>query len=197
MPTADTKHSLVIVKQFDYRGATRTFSNRYHFEGALPADHAAWEVLADNVTASEKAIYDAEVTIIEAMGYDAGSASSTNPHGDAVFTKSYSITGTGAFGSGAIPAPGDCAALLRFSTTARSSKNHPVYLFNYFHGVQIPVAGGDDVASGQKTAIETYGDHWVSGFTDGTGARERCGPRGAVAVSMLCKPEVTHRDFPA
>ncbi len=86
--------------------------------------------------------------------------------------------------------------LLRYSTLARSSKNHPVYLFNYFHGAQIPVAGGDDVASGQKTAVETYGTAWLTGFTDGTGAKERCGPRGAAAVSRLVQPEVTHRDFP-
>jgi len=197
MPTPDTKNSLVVIKQFTYRGATRTFSNRYHFEGAVPTDNAAWTTLAGHVTDAEQAIYDADVEIIEAIGYDAGSATSTNPHGDAVFTHLYTKTGTGAFGSGAIPAPGDCAALLRYATTARSSKNHPVYLFNYFHGVQIPVAGGDAVASGQKTAIETYGASWITGFTDGTGPRERCGPRGAAAVSCLCKPDVTHRDFPA
>lgn len=197
MPTADTRHSLVVVKQFDYRGATRLFTNRYHFEGALPVDNAAWTVLAGHVTDAEQHIYDAEVTITGAYGYDAGSASSTNPHGDAVFTHVYAKVGDGAFGAGAIPAPGDCAALLRFATPARSSKNHPVYLFNYFHGVQIPAAGGDSVASGQKTAIETYGAAWITGFTDGTGPRERCGPRGAVATSCLCKASVTHRDFPA
>jgi hypothetical protein len=197
VPTPDTKHSLVIVKTFDYRGSARRFSNRYHFEGDLPADHAAWSVLAGHVTDAEQHIYDAEVEIVEALGYDAGSATSSNPHGDAVYTETFSKTGSGAFGSGAIPAPGDCAALLRYSTPARTTKNHPVYLFNYFHGVQIPVAGGDSVASGQKTAIETYGDQWVTGFTDGTGARERCGPRGAVAISSTCKGNVHHRDFPA
>lgn len=197
MATPDTKHSLVVLKQFTYRGATRTFSNRYHFEGALPVDAAAWTVLAGHVTDAEQAIYDSEVTIIQALGYDAGSATSTNPHGDAVFAHTYSKVGTGAFGAGAVPAPGDCAALLRYSTTARSTKNHPVYLFNYFHGVQIPVAGGDQMASGQQTAIETYADAWLAGFTDGTGPRERCGPRGAVATGRFVDANIRHRDFPA
>lgn len=196
MATADTKNSIVIVKQFTYRGASRKFSNRYHFEGDLPADTTAWTTLADNITAAEKAIYDSDVEIVQALGYDASTATSTNPHGDAVFAKTYALAGTGAFGAGAIPAPGDCAAMARYSTLARSSKNHPVYLFNYYHGAQIPVAGGDAVVSGQKTAIETYGAAWITGFTDGTGARERCGPRGAGAVAMHCDPNIRHRDFP-
>lgn len=186
----------MITKQFSYRGATRTFANRYHFEGALPSSPAHWETLADNVTAAEKAIYNSDVTIVQASGYDSGSATSTNPHGDAVFTKTYSLAGTGTWDATHPRAPGDCAALARWSTPARSSKNHPVYLFNYWHGVHMNSGGGDVLATDQKAAMDSYVDAWVSGFTDGTTARERCGPRGAVATDGAMKDNITHRDFP-
>lgn len=195
-PTPDDRNSIVITKRFTYRGDTREFSNRYHFEGDVPADHAAWQTLADNIVDAEKTCYEDTVTIVEAVGNDASTSSLTNLHGDAVFTKVYAVDGTADYGSGAIPAPGDCAALIRYATTARSSKNHPVYLFNYYHGVNIPSTGGDALVSGQHADFNAYAAAWVTGFNDGTGARERCGPHGAVAISGGVKDMVTHRDLP-
>lgn len=196
MATPDTRHSLVVSKQFSYRGASRVFSNRYHFEGALPPDDAHWTTLADNVTADESVCLLGGVTIVSATGYDSGSATSTNPHGDAVFTKTYSISGLLAPGTGQEPGPGDSAAMLRFSTPARTTKNHPVYLFNFFHPALLVASGGDDLSGGQITAVKEYGDDWIAGFTDGAIVHERCGPRGAVAIDCLCDPFVRHRDFP-
>lgn len=196
MATADTKHSIVVRKNFTYRGDQRNWTNRYHFEGDLPTSQAAFEAFADLVVAAEKAIYDSEVTINEVVCYDASTASSTNPHGDAVYTKTYTTDGTLDTAADGGPAPGDAAIYLRYSTPARSSKNHPVYLANYFHGARMSVAGGDAMTTGQRTAVEDYADQWLTGFTLEGSHRERCGPRGAVATGRYVSSYIRHRDFP-
>jgi hypothetical protein len=196
MPVADTKHSVVITKQFTYRGATRRYSNRYHFEGALPADDAAWNTLIGHIVDAEKPCLPPEVEIVQADGYDASTATSTNPHGIAVFTSTPDVVGTGDFTSDGFPCPGDCAAFVRYTTPARSSVNHPVYLSNYYHGVYRDTSDPDLLATSQKTALQVYAAAWVDGFTDGTGPKPRCGPRGAVSTNRRVDPYVRHRDFP-
>lgn len=196
MPTADTRNSIVIKKSGGYRAGSKIWTNRYHFEGDVPSSPSAWEAFADAIVAAEKAIYHTEQTIVEAVGYDKASASSTNPHGDAVWTKTYSVVGTLTPGTGAVGAPGDCASLVRYSTAARSSRNHPVYLMNYYHGVFNKSGDADALSDNQKAALEAYADAWLTGFVaDGT-HRERCGPRGAVATARRVDPYVRHRDFP-
>jgi hypothetical protein len=197
MATPDTKHSIVIKSEGDYRGGTRQWSNRYHFEGALPSSPAAWEAFADLIVAQQKTCFVAFLHIVEAVGYDAGSASSTNPHGNAVWVKSYSAAGTFSPAGTDNPAPGDCAALVRYTTPARTTRNHPVYLFNYYHNAYAETSDADALAADQKTLLEAYADHWVSGFLCEGSVRERCGPRGAVATGRRVDPYVRHRDFPS
>jgi hypothetical protein len=190
-----TRNSIVIKKSFDYRGGVKTWTNRYHFEGAVPSDDSAWTAFADLIVAAEKAIYSADVTIVEAIGFDIASASATNPDGIAVFTKTYTTAGTWTPAGG--KSPGDAAAYLRYGTDARSTKNHPVYLSNYFHGCYGAVGDPDTLETTQKAAIETYADHWLTGFTADGSLRERCGPRGAAATSRTVAATVRHRDFPS
>jgi len=194
--TPDTRSSIVITKQTPYRGSTRTFSNRYHFENDTPADNAHWTTLADAIVAAEKAIYDSTTEIVLATGYDKASATSTNPHGDAVFSKTYTQAGTWSGASGAIWMPGDAAIFVRFSTPARSTKNHPVYLSNYYHGVFGSPGNPDQVSGPQRTAVQTYAAAWLTGFSDGAENHVRCGPRGAVALVATVDLYVRHRDFP-
>jgi hypothetical protein len=164
------------------------FTNRYHFGGGLPADQAHWQTLSDAVVTAEKAIYGSNVTIVETVAY---AADSDIP----LHTFTYTTVGTLST-SVSVPAPGDCAAMLRFSTDAFSSRNHPIYLYSWFHGAQIAQAsGGDNLLSTQKTAIDTYGTSWISGFSDGTNTYHRAGPRGAVALARTTSTVVRHRDF--
>lgn len=181
--------SVVVKKSFGYRGGTQIWSNRYHFNGGTPADNTAWNTLFDAIVAAEKAIYDAGITIVEAVGYVAGSTISAH-------SKSYTTAGTATYTGDR--SPGDCAALLRYATAARTSKGHPIYLFNYFHGCLSAASGSayDTLLAAQKTNIETYGSTWLTGFSDGTNTYNRAGPNGADATSRLCETYITHRDFP-
>ena len=180
--------SIKVTKQFTYRGVTRKWSNRYHFNGGTPPDNAHWTTFSDAVVTAEKAIHFSSVTIISTTGYAAGSEVP-------VFSKTYSTAGTKTVGAG-VQAPGDCAAMVRYSTTARTPKNHPVYLYNYYHAPFFAVGSQDTVQASDVTAYNTYASTWIgAGFSDGTTSYNRAGPNGATATGVLVSPYVRHRDF--
>lgn len=181
--------SIKVVKSSAFKGGTRRWSNRYHFNGGTPPDGAHWTTLSDAVVAAEKAIYNSTTEIVETIGYAAGSDVP-------VFSKTYTVNGTGSFAG--TRAPGQVATLLRWSTPARTSKNHPIYLFNYFHGTIIDTATNVDlVIATQRSAISTYAASWISGFSDGGSVTAvRAGPNGVTAGGSLVEEYATHRDFP-
>lgn len=181
--------SIKVTKSFTYRGVTRRFSNRYHLSGGTPPDNTHWSTFSDNVVTAEKALYLSNVTIVQTDGYAAGSEVP-------VFTKTYSTTGTGVFAS-SVAAPGDAAMLIRYATAVRTSKNHPLFLFNYYHGANLAAGGGDTLHASEVTNLNTYAALWdTTGFSDGSSTYKRAGPNGASATGHTVPTLVTHRDLP-
>ena len=183
--------SIRVIKSMAFKGGTRLWSNRYHFNGGTPADATHWHTLMDAVTAAEKLALNAENTITECVGYAAGSDVP-------VASKTYSLAGTVTETGGAYHAPGEAAALVRWSTNARTTKNHPIYLFSYIHKPWVyPGAPyGDLLDTPQKTALGTYAAAWITGFSDGSITAVRASPQGAAATGQFVEEYLTHRDFP-
>jgi len=182
--------SIKFLMQSSYRGGTKAWSNRYHFTGGVPADAAHWLALYNAVVADLKACWKPGETIIEgAIGYNAGS--------DVPVWSGGAVTAcTAPWGGGPLCPLAD-AALVRYSTTARSSKNHPVYLFNYYHAVhRDPGSDVELLDSPQKSDFLGLANNWVAGYSDGTNTYKRAGPNGATAVGNEVEPYITHRDFP-
>lgn len=188
--------SLLIKAQMSFKGNTQVWSTRHHFLGGTPASGSAWHTLMDNVTTALAAALTNNSTIIEAVGYLAGS-------NVGAASKSYSLVGTYSGSGGAFACPED-AALLRYSTAARTTKNHPVYLFNYLHGPYVSAGGSGSLVGSYQNACRDFMKLWIgsanggtgSGFSDGANNYLRAGPNGAAATGWAVPQYATIRDFP-
>lgn len=185
-----TQASLVTKKAFSFRGTTAVWSNRYYLsETSVGGTDADKDTVSDTITDAEAAALPPSVQITEALWYDGSS-------GVPIHTKAYTKDGTLA-DANLQECPGDCAVIVRYSTDALTTKHHPIYLYNYYHGACISSAGDvDTVLTAQKTAFETLADDWLTGFDIGGTTYRRAGPRGAVAQARVVSGFVKHRDFP-
>jgi hypothetical protein len=186
--------SIRVVKQFTYRGNLRSFSNRYFFTGHTPSGSTEWDGLSNALTALEKACFKSLATggakVIATFGYAIGSDVP-------VYSHTYALDGTLAPASYAA-CPGDVAALVRYSTAARSTKNHPIYAFNYYHAVGVSTSDvtANNLATDQKTALQALATAWVNGISDGTNFYSRTTEAGHNATGSTVEVMVTHRDLP-
>jgi len=170
------------------RGGTVRWSNRWFFSGSnlTSGQYSALKTLLE---AEYTLILPTTSSIVEYTQYDSGSDVP-------VASNAVSVAGTLAT-TGRQFTPSDCAACLRFATAARTSKNHPIYLFKYFHAPMIDTGSdGESITSTQKTRIDSFGSDCVAGFNDGTSVRHITGPHGASATGYFTHPYITHRDFP-
>lgn len=170
------------------RGGVQDWSTSFHLDTAVP-DLTTFEDLAD-ILAGWNDMWYPEVELVGIDYYPAGTNVATH-------TKAYSVAGSGTPGT-TQKATSDSVALVRWSTTQRSSKNHPIYLYNYIHGVRKDLdADGDVLQSGQRSRIASRMGQLVSGVTANSVTFHRAGPNGAVAQDVQVEEYITHRDFPA
>jgi hypothetical protein len=183
----------MLEKKFTYRGADELFGNTYHFDGGSPASPTRWKDFADIVASVEKGIFNPSVSIVRAVGYDAG-----NPI--AAWSYDYeahaeSIVGTLVPGADDVLSAGDAAVWIRYGTTQLNSRGKPIYLRNYYHNAWHDkfVATIDNVSAAQLAGMDAFGAAWVAGFSDGSAYHHRAGPNGAVAQNYLSGIYVTTR----
>lgn len=183
------KPSVKLTYTMPYRGATQQWTNRFHFDGHVPASDAEWEDFFTQLRTWGPAIIGSDGHLVGLTGYLAGSDVP-------VYSWTGSLAGTATFNASDVPTPGDVAALVRCTTTQRSTKNHPIYLFKYFHQAKSLPTNADQISTNLKTTLDSYMTHWISGaFTIAGVPVKYCGPNGAVAQTRLTETYLTHRDF--
>lgn len=189
MAPRNDQPSIRVIKRSTYEGGTKDWSNRYYFTSGNFTNESEFDAFADAVVAAEAVCLTDNTQIVEVIGYNAGT---DMPR----FSKTYTTTGAVVGATGRAHSPLQVCALVRFDTTQRTTKNHPIYLFKYYHGpMHLTTQPYEALADESKNPIQTYANNWVSGFSDGTHTRTLCGPFGAVAQAATVEDNVSHRDF--
>jgi len=173
-----------------YRGGTKDWSQLWHFDGPTTwASSGQFQTLVDALVAQVRGLLPSTTTIVDAVAYNAGSSVP-------VYTYTRNLAGTSS-ASGGVVAPLETCALVKFTTTQRSTKNHPIYLFKWFHAVRSGGSGAaDTLDSGLGGNIASNMTTVLAGLSDGTNTRSYCGPFGAVAQSRTVETYVHMREFP-
>jgi hypothetical protein len=185
--TPPSQPSIKVTYTVPRRGGLATTSNRYFFTGANLTS-GQFTALVAALQAEYVLILPTDCTIIGYTQYDAGSEVP-------VASTSVSVAGTMSL-TGRTRMSSDSCAMARFSTSQRTSKNHPIYLFKYWHGTLVANGAAVDVIDPtQLTRYQSFASDIVAGFSDGSSTRHVTGPYGAVALGGLVTQWVHHRDF--
>lgn len=182
--------SLTIVKKFTYRLTSEEWSNTYHFSGGTPADDTHWKALADAVIAEEKHCYSSATSVVRAYGHVPG----TN---HAVWTYDYFTAGSTVPGdmspSGSeAGVAGDDAGVLQWRTADYTSRGKRIYLRKFMHdSLSKGTNHLDELAASAKSAYESFGAAWVTGFISST--YKIAGPNGAAGSSPAASKWLTTR----
>lgn len=178
-----------VVFESPYKGGTKRWSNTWYLTGPDWADQTHFNTLSDEYVANARTWVTANSSIVETIGYNGGSFLP-------VFSKTYTTAGNASLGTHD-HMPLEAAMLVKGTTTARTTKNHPIYIMKYVHGVaHDSTTAAETPLSGQKSALNGSVAEFISGVSDGTNSRKWAGPRGAVVQTAAVETYVTHRDFP-
>lgn len=189
MATPPTQAGLKTEYTFSWRGNTKTFSQLWHFTQGSWQDQTHFNAASDALWNLIKQNTCARVTLASTVGYNPGSFLP-------VFSKSYGAAGTYTDTSNP-QAQGEACMLWRFTTTQRTTKNHPIYLYKWFHGTQTDGATSPDtLRTGIASTAASVITALLSGISDGTLTRMYCGPFGAVAQAGTVNPKLHIREFP-
>ena len=173
-----------------YEGASHDWSMRFHFSGGVPASDADWLTFAEALWTSLKPGILDNVHRHAYTGY----VSDASP---AVFNSVPASAAGTCSRTGLQTQTAYIAANMYWPTDARDSRNHPIYLRNYVHGVVIQDADAcQPVGTVQKAALAAFAQAFSdagAGFSDGTNTYKRAGPNGAVGLSGLCAQYPSHR----
>lgn len=189
MSTAPTQAGIKLVFSFLWRGGTRQWSQLYHFTQGAWQDQGHFNALSDALWNVVKSGVPARNTLVETIAYNPGSFLP-------VYTSSYGAAGT--YTDTANPqAPGEACMLWKMTTDQRTTKNHPIYLFKWWHGMQTDGATSPDtLRAGIQTTNAGHATTLMAGLSDGTLTRKYCGPFGAVAQSASVNTQLHIREFP-
>lgn len=190
MATAPTQVGVKVEYHFGWRGATKNWSQLYHFNGPTSwDDQTHFDTFCTNLWNQIKQSLPARVTCDSMVGYNAGSFLPVYSH---------TIAAAGTYTDTTNPqAAGEMCMLWKFTTDQRTTKNHPIYLFKWWHGMQTDGATSpDSLRSGIASTAATPIAALVSGISDGTNTRKYAGPRGAVAQTGTCLSTLHAREFP-
>lgn len=179
-----------------YKGGTKEWSTTVHLSGGDWAEEAC---ITNMITAMGHTAMLAwmlpETTLEYVAAINSGSALP-------VFEHEYDDVGTYEGTEHVVPL--ECVALLKWPTDKRSVKNHPIYLFNYLHGVQNHSDSSltEALNPGMKTRMHDWWEQLVTGIYDGHVTRTRIGPKRVEidyvppqAQSLIVEGDLTHRDF--
>lgn len=182
--------SIVIAKSFNYRGVAETWTNKYHFKGTTPSGQAGWLALLRAIWTSERAFLGTDVSLVGGAGYAAGNNAAVAMF-DATNIGGSSTDNRGGQSTSSAATPGDTALWVRWSTADRNSKNKPIYLRKYFHGILINASDGDTPTQGCRDLMIAHGAKMYDGTLPG--GVKICGPQGADALAHAVAGFVTTR----
>lgn len=181
--------SVIIVKEFQYRGEPEEWSNRYHFIGFTPGSTADWQETIRVFIDAEQSITGSEVKFVRAYGYSAGSD-------HANYVVDFTTPGPPETGSMVINTPtsrfaGDQAAVVRWSTGLFNSRGKQIYCWKYIHGGVLHDTEPDRLDPSYITALQNYAQ--LVAITGLPGGMHYSHPQGQALTNPYVDQYVTTR----